>query len=311
MAEMRQLGNSDLRVSTVGLGTNNFGRRLDQTRTTAVVHAALDSGINFLDTANVYGGSDSETFLGVALKGRRDEAIIATKFGLPMPGEDEEMSRGRPGYVRASIDASLGRLATDRVDLYQLHRPDPTTPIEETLGILHELSQEGKIRFYGCSNFSGAQLLEAYEKARAAGHHGFVTVQNEYSWLKRDLELDVAPRAEHLGIGVIPYFPLASGLLTGKYRRGQEYPVGSRLAGRRDHPDFNERNFDIIEGLEAFASRAGTTLLAVAIGGLAAQPAVTSVIAGATSPEQVRANVAAGSWTPSLEQLEEIRRIAS
>ncbi|MHB8508163.1 MAG: aldo/keto reductase [Candidatus Dormibacteria bacterium] len=309
--ELRRLGSSDLEVSVVGLGTNNFGRRLDRDRTAAVVHAALDAGINFFDTANIYGGGgDSERFLGTALAGRRDLAIVATKFGLPMPGEDEKLPRGTREYIFKAIDASLERLGMDHVDLYQIHTPDRVTPIEETLGALDDLVKAGKIRFAGCSNFDPSQLIEADHGAQAAGLARFVSVQNEYSWLHREPEAEVAATCDALDIGLIPFFPLASGVLTGKYRRGEAAPDGTRLAGRTDTDLLSDANFDIVERLGAFARDAGTTLLGVAIGGLASQPAVTSVISGATSVEQVRANAEAGAWRPSVTQLEEIRRLA-
>jgi aryl-alcohol dehydrogenase-like predicted oxidoreductase len=303
----RQLG--DLTVSAVGLGCNNFGRRVDLDGTRAVVDAALDAGVNFLDTADVYGNAGgSETLLGEVLKGRRDQVVLATKFGMDM-GENgpSVRPRGSRAYIREAVEGSLRRLQTDVIDLYQYHRPDGETPIEETLAALDQLVREGKVRCIGCSNFSAAELSEAAGAARESGFASFVSLQNEYSLLKRDIEADVIPECEQLGVGVLPYFPLASGLLTGKYRRGEAAPEGTRLSGRPQVAD--DETFDRLEAAERFARERGLELLDVAIAGLAAQPAVASVIAGATKPEQVRANAAALRWTPGAEDLEELDRI--
>jgi aryl-alcohol dehydrogenase-like predicted oxidoreductase len=292
----RLLGSSDLCVSVVGLGCNNFGPRIDEARSRAVVDAAIDAGITFFDTAESYGAGESERFLGHALAGRRHQALIATKF-----------SKGDPDYVRAAIDGSLERLGTDYVDLYQYHRPDGVTPVEETLGAVDELVHAGKVRFAGSSNFSAALVREADAAARGAGTVRFASAQNEYSLLAREAEQELVPALDELGIGLIPYFPLASGLLTGKVRRDQDPPEGTRLAGRLE--DVRGADWDRIEALEAFASAHGVTLLDVAIGGLAALPTVASVIAGATSPEQVRANAAAGAWIPDADELAELRAL--
>jgi aryl-alcohol dehydrogenase-like predicted oxidoreductase len=258
-----------------------------------VVDAALESGIDFFDTADVYGDGDSERLLGEALGDRRDGVVLATKFGY--------RGGGSPSMVREAAEASLRRLGTDRIDLYQYHRPDGTTPIEETLGALGELIDEGKVREIGCSNFSADQLDEADDAARDNGLRPFASIQNEYSLLQRGIEADVIVEAERLGMAVIPYFPLASGLLTGKYRRGEEAPPGTRLAGRESVAA--DETFDRLEALEQYASERSLEPVDVAIAGLAAQPAVTSVIAGATAPDQVRANARAARWEPTAEDL--------
>jgi aryl-alcohol dehydrogenase-like predicted oxidoreductase len=297
----RRLGDSDLEVSVVGLGCNNFGGRIGAEATRAVLDAALDAGITLLDTADVYGGNGgSETLIGELLGARRERVVLATKFGLDMG--DGAGPRGSRHYVRQAAEASLRRLRTDVIDVYQYHRPDGVTPIEETLGALDELVREGKVRFIGCSNFSAAQLEEADRVARDRGLARFVSVQNEYSLLKRDLEADVLPLCERLGIGVLPYYPLARGLLTGKYRRGERAPAGTRLAAQDAVAD--DATFAAVERLEDYARGRGVGLLDVAFGGLLARAAVASVIAGATKPEQVAANVAAGRWAPSPADLE-------
>jgi aryl-alcohol dehydrogenase-like predicted oxidoreductase len=305
----RPLGRSGLLVSVVGLGCNNFGGRLDLEAARAVVDAALDAGVTLLDTADVYGGpGGSETILGQLLEGRRDEVVLATKFGMSMGEESERELRGSRRYIRRAVEASLQRLRTDYIDLYQYHRPDGTTPVAETLEALSELVTEGKVRYVGCSNFAAWQLIDAEWISQSGGLPRFISAQNEYSLLERGAEAELLPACERHGIGVLPYFPLANGLLTGKYRRGEPAPAGTRLAARAqvlDHADF-----DRIDALEAFAAAAGRSLLELAIGGLAAQPAVASVIAGATTADQVRANVAAGAWIPDageLEQLAELR----
>ena len=292
---LQELGKSGLRVSRVGLGCNNFGRRLDLEGTRAVVEAALAEGITFFDTADIYGGGNSERFLGEILKGRRDQVVLATKFGM---GED---GRGSRDYVRRAIAASLERLATEHVDLYYYHQPDGVTPIAETISAMLELVDEGTVRAIAVSNFSVEQLDEAVEAGPVAA------LQNRYSLVERAAEEDVLPRCRELGVSFIPYFPLASGLLTGKYRRGEPPPRGSRLESRRDA--LSDEAFDRVERLDEFASAHGRTLLELAIAGLASQPAVASVIAGATSPEQVRENAAAADWELSEGELEELLRL--
>jgi aryl-alcohol dehydrogenase-like predicted oxidoreductase len=276
-----------IQFSRVGLGTNNFGRRLDLAGSRAVVEAALSVGMTHLDTADIYGGGDSERFIGEILQGRRGDAFVATKFGMGAGGN------GSPEYVRHAIDASLERLRTDYVDLYYYHRPDGVTPIAETVGAMKELVGAGKARHLGVSNVDAAQVRDAAAGAPVAA------VQNEYSLFERGAEAEVLPLCEELGIGFVPYFPLASGLLTGKYRRGEPAPIGTRLAGS----EIDSETFDRIEALERFATASGHTLLELAIGALASQPAVGSVIAGATKPEQVRANAAAGEWQLTPEGL--------
>jgi aryl-alcohol dehydrogenase-like predicted oxidoreductase len=299
----RLLGEGGPEVSVVGLGTNNFGRRCDYGQTLAVIDAALDAGVTLFDTADIYGQGLSEQYIGRALEGRRDRVLIATKFGKPMDERPEER-RGNPDYIRWAAERSLRRLRTDVIDVYQLHEPDPVTPIEETLGALNDLVHEGKVRWIGSSNFSAEQIEAAEEVARGAGFHRFVSVQNEYSLVEREVEDEVLGTCERLGLGFLPYFPLASGLLTGKYRRGEEATEG-RLAGREIPAEQWER----VEGLQRYADERGISLLEVAIGGLLAMPAVTSVIAGATRPEQVKANVAAGSWEPNNDDVEELRAL--
>ena len=299
----RTLGEGGPDVSVVGLGTNNFGGRIDYEQSLAVIDAALDEGVTLFDTADIYSQGTSEEFIGRALEGRRDRVLIATKFGKPMDEQPEER-RGNPDYIRWAVEGSLRRLRTDVIDVYQLHEPDPVTPIEETLGALNDLVHEGKVRWIGSSNFSAEQIEAAEEVSRGAGLHRFVSAQNEYSLAVRAAEDDVLPVCERLEIGFLPYFPLASGLLTGKYRRGEEATEG-RLAGRT----IPDERWDRVEALESFADARGVSLLDVAIGGLLATPAVTSVIAGATKPEQVRANAAAGEWEPGSDDVEELRAL--
>jgi aryl-alcohol dehydrogenase-like predicted oxidoreductase len=299
----RFLGDGGPEVSVVGLGTNNFGRRCDYDQTLAVIEAALDVGVTLFDTADIYGQGMSEEYIGRALEGRRDRVLIATKFGKPMDERPEER-RGNPDYIRWAVEGSLRRLRTDVIDVYQMHEPDPATPIVETLGTLSELVHEGKVRWIGSSNFSAEQVEAAEEVARGAGFHRFVSLQNEYSFVEREAEDVVLATCERLGIGFLPYFPLASGLLTGKYRRGEEATEG-RLAGR----EIPSEQWDRVEALQRFADERGISLLDVAIGGLLGMPAVVSLIAGATKPEQVRANVGAGDWEPSADDLEELRAL--
>ena len=313
-AEMtyRQLGHSGLTVSTVGIGCNNFGARMADADVSAVVDAAIDAGITLFDTADVYGNrGGSETLLGQALQGRRDEVVVATKFGMDMGGANgpDWGVRGSRRYIRLAVEGSLKRLGTDWIDLYQMHAPDPRTPIEETLGALTELVAEGKVRYLGSSNFAGWQVVDADWTAHTGHLEPFVSAQNEYSWLNRGIEAELVPALLHTGQSLLPYFPLASGLLTGKYQRGAAAPEGTRLASRADR--LAAANFDVIEELAAFAGARDLTMLQVAIGGLAAMPAVGSVIAGATSVQQVQQNVAAGLWEATGEDLEELRQITA
>lgn len=306
----RRLGGSGLKVSVVGLGTNNFGRRLDKDGATRVIHAALDCGITFIDTADVYGSGASEEFVGAAVNGRRDRVVIATKFGFPM-GEGVLDRGGSRAHIYQAVEASLRRLETDYIDLYQFHRPDPDTPIEETLSTLDDLVREGKVRYIGSSQNAGWQIANADWTARAHGWERFVSAQNRYNLLDRDVEREVIPACAHFGIGLIPFTPLASGLLTGKYRRGEPPAPGTKLAGSPNADQLlSDANFNAIERLDAFARQRGLSLLQVAMGGLAAQPQVATVIAGAMSPEQVAANAEAGLWEPSSEDLSELNALA-
>jgi len=303
---MRSLGEGGPSVSVVGLGCNNFGGRVDLEGTRAVVDAALDEGVTLFDTADVYGnGGGSEDLLGRVLEGRRDHVVLATKFGNDMG--DGTQARGSRGYIRKAIDASLRRLRTDYVDLYQYHRADGITPYEETFGALDELVREGKVRHVGHSNFEARTVEEIDSLAKRHGWARPVSSQNQYSLLRREAEAELLPTCDRLGIGVLPYFPLASGLLTGKYRRGQPRPEGTRLANRDEV--FSDETFDRIEALERFGSERGVDLLTVAISGLLGQPAVASVIAGATKPEQVRANVAAAAWEPSPDDVAALNQL--
>ena len=286
--ETIQLGASGLQASRVGLGCNNFGGRIDLEATRAVVETALEVGITFFDTAEVYGdGGGSERFLGEVLEGRRDQVVLATKFGW-----GRETGDGTADYIRSAIEGSLERLRTDYVDLYYLHKPDPSTPIAETLSALDELVRDGRVRAIGASNLTAEQLAEADRVARELGVTRFTVLQNHYSLLERGDDADVLPLCRELGVSYIPYFPLASGLLTGKYRRGEPAPDGTRLAGR----EIEDERFDRVEACTAFAEERGHTLHELAICALASTPGVGSIIAGATRPEQVRANAAAASW---------------
>ena len=307
----RQLGDSGLTVSTVGLGCNQIGRRLDLAGTRAVVDAAFDAGITFFDAADIYGAQPGscEDLLGQALEGRRDGVVVATKFGMPARGLalPEHEARGSRRYIRASIEGSLRRLRTDYIDLYQLHQPDERTPIEETLAALDEVVREGKVRYIGSSQFGGWQVTDADWTARANGGVRFVSTQNQYSLLERGAEAELLPAAAHAGVGFIPFYPLARGLLTGKYQRGQAAPEGTRLAG--DAELLESANWNVIEGLQKFATQRGISMLEVAIGGLAAQPGVSTIIVGATKPEQVLANAQAVSWEPAAVDLVELDEI--
>lgn len=306
----RALGDSGIEVPIVGVGCNNFGSRLDYERSALVVRTALDAGIGFFDTADVYGRGASEEFIGRALAERRDEAVIATKFGMST-GSPERRGGSRRWIIQA-IDDSLRRLQTDRIDLYQHHEPDDATPLEETLSTLDELVRQGKVRAIGCSNYSGAQIAAAHALSAQHGWARYVSAQNQYSLLDRDeVEQAVTPVCARLGLGILPYFPLASGLLTGKYHRGEEPPAGTKFANHKERAAerMTDANFDVVEALERFARDRGVELIDVAIGGLAVQPQVASVIAGAMSPEQVMANSRAGRWTPTNADLAEIDRM--
>ena len=309
----RPLGQSGLLVSVVGLGCNNFGGRLDADRTRSVVDAAIDVGITLFDTSDTYGGGGgSERALGEILGSRRDQVVLATKFGgrgVDMGYGPAAGAKGGRAYIRRAVDGSLQRLRTDYIDLYQLHVPDLATPVEETLAALSELVAEGKVRYIGHSNFSGWQLADAAHLAARHGHTPFISAQNHWSLLDRDVERELVPAAEHYGVGVLPYFPLGQGLLTGKVRRGEPIPEGTRLAGRAHL--VTERRLDQVEALRTLADKLGRSLLELAVAGLAARPVVGSVIAGASRPEQVRANVAAGTWTPTPEELALIDEITA
>jgi aryl-alcohol dehydrogenase-like predicted oxidoreductase len=309
----RTLGDSGLLVSVVGLGGNNFGGRLDVERTRAVVDAAIDEGITLLDTAETYGGDGaSELALGEALRGRRDRVVLATKFG----NQNSDMgygpaagAKGSRGYIKIAVEKSLTRLKTDYIDLYQLHTPDPVTPVDETLAALDDLVTEGKVRYLGHSNLAGWQIADAAHAAAGSGRTPFISAQNHWSLLERGAEREVVPAARHFGVGVLPFFPLANGLLTGKVRKGQGIPANSRLAEPRRAGYVTDVKLDKVEALTAWGQEQGVSILEIAIGGLAAQPGCSSVIAGATSPEQVKANAAAGEWEPTPEHLAAIDEI--
>ena len=296
--EKRRIGS--LEVSLAGLGCNNFGWRIDANATAAVVNAAIDAGINFFDTADVYGGGQSEEYLGRALKGRRSRVLVATKFGMKM-GEEKEGAK--PAYIRQAVEDSLRRLDTEYIDLYQIHRPDPSTPVADTLEVLDGLVKTGKVRELGCSNFSAAQLREAAQASKGAR---FVSVQNNYSLLHREPEAEVLPECGRLGIAFLPYFPLANGLLTGKYRKGQPFPKSSRAEGGFGPKVFTDENLTLAQELRGFAESRGHTLLELAMSWLASKRAVASVIAGAKTPDQVRANAAAVAWRLSQADLDQV-----
>jgi aryl-alcohol dehydrogenase-like predicted oxidoreductase len=301
----RRIGS--LIVSEVGLGCNNFGGRLDYAATEAVVQESLRQGVTFFDTADIYGGTKSEEFLGRALAGHRHEIVVATKFGMPV---DADRKGASPAYVRRALEDSLRRLQSDWIDLYQLHQPDPTTPIADTLGALNDLVREGKVREIGCSNFSAAHLLEAQSVIRPDGAH-FVSLQNQYSVLHRDPEREELALCERLGVAFVPYFPLASGLLTGKYSRGVPAPAGSRLSAAAAASRFiTDERLARVQALSAFARSRGHSILELAISWLLARRVVASVITGATKPEQIRANVLAAAWHLTADDLAEIDRLA-
>lgn len=289
----------------VGLGCNNFGWRIGAEASALAVNAALDAGIDFFDTADMYGTGASEEFLGQALGPRRNQVLIATKFGMKL---DEQRGGARPEYIRRAAEDSLRRLATDHIDLYQLHQPDPQVPIAETLGALDDLVRAGKVREIGCSNFSGDQLRAAEAAGRAGGAR-FVSVQNQYSMVHREPEADVIPECARLGLAFLPYFPLANGLLTGKYRRGEPHPEGSRAHDGFGPKVFTDENLALVESLAGFAVAHGHSMLELAVSWLAAQPTVASVIAGAKTPEQVRANATAAGWRLTAADLAAISAI--
>lgn len=303
--ETRRIGS--LSVSVVGLGCNNFGGRLDAERTAAVVQAALDAGITFFDTADIYGENRNEEFLGRALGRRREGVVVATKFGMEV---DERRRGAKPEYVCQAVEDSLRRLGTDRIDLYQLHQPDPTTPIADTLGALDDLVRAGKVREIGCSNFSASEIRTAQDCVRPRAAR-FVSVQNEYSLLHREPERDVLEECRRAGLAFIPYYPLASGLLTGKYRYGQPPPQGSRLQSQFGTEPFTDANLLLVEALHTFATSRGRRLVELAVSWLASRPTVASVIAGATSPEQVQTNATAAGWQLTGAEIVEIDAILS
>ena len=314
--QVRNLGNSGLRVSLVGLGCNNFGGRLDLEGSRKVVHKALDLGITLFDTADVYGGlgggktGGSEECLGQILGDRRKDIVLATKFAMPMDAAEKLKGASRR-YIMAAVEASLRRLRTDYIDLYQQHRPDPLTPIEETLRALDDLVRQGKVRYIGCSNLAAWQVTEAHWTAKQHNLNGFISCQDEYSLLVRDIERDLVPAMQAYGLGLLPFFPLASGLLTGKYQRNARMPEGARLTATQRLADryLTERNWKLTERLADFAAKHGHSLLELAFSWLAARPPVASVIAGATKPEQVEQNVRAADWKLGAEDLAEIDRL--
>ncbi|WP_242129505.1 aldo/keto reductase [Sphingobium sp. Sx8-8] len=306
--EFRNLGDSGLRVSEIGLGCNNFGAKLDEQQTQVVVNAAIDAGITLFDTADVYGYTRSESFLGKALAKCRHDVVIATKFGLSAwDGEHRKGASRR--WIMQAVEDSLTRLQTDYIDLYQLHMPDLATPVEETLRALDDLIRQGKVRYIGCSNFSGWQIADANWIARELVINRFISVQNEFSMLNRGVEREVLPTCEHFQLGLLPFFPLASGLLTGKYVRGAPPPEGSRLSGRRGAKSLTDDNFDLVERLSTFARDRNRTMLDLAFAWLLAHRPVASVIAGATSADQVGGNAKAAGWRLSAEDMSEIHAI--
>lgn len=306
--EYRNLGNSGLQVSLVGLGCNNFGMRLDAAGTKAVVEKCLEVGITFFDTADVYGRGLSEEYLGAALKGHRRNVVIATKSVSPM-GEGPYWGGASRRYLMDALDDCLRRLDTDYIDLYQMHRPDPRTPIEETLRALDDMVRSGKVRYIGNSNYSGWQIVEAAWVAKTEHLTPFISAQNQYNLLERGIERDVVPAAQKYGLGILPYFPLASGFLTGKYRPGQPAPEGARLSGPMGARVLNDRNYEMLTKLEDFAQESGHTMLELAMSWLASKPYIGSVIAGATRPEQVEANAKAVGWKMTAEEMAKVDEI--
>jgi aryl-alcohol dehydrogenase-like predicted oxidoreductase len=308
----RAFGSTGLAVSALGLGCNNFGMRIDVDETRAVIDAATEVGVNFIDTADVYGGrGGSERLLGATLGARRKDFILATKFGLPMD-TGGRLQGGSRSYVLSAVETSLKRLRTEWIDIYYLHRPDPATPLEETLGALDELVRQGKIRYAGCSNLPGPELADAMDFARINKLAGFVAAQDEYNLLSREIETSLVPIIKRFGLALIPYFPLASGLLTGKYRKGQPMPTGTRLSDPRFSARFaNEQNLEMVERLTAFCAGRGRTMLELAFGWLLARPYVASVIAGTTTPEQVRQNAGALAWQLTADEIAAVESITA
>jgi aryl-alcohol dehydrogenase-like predicted oxidoreductase len=309
--DYRRLGDSGLKVSEIGLGCNNFGMRIDQAGANAVIDAAIEHGVTFFDTADQYGSGKSEEMIGNALKGRRHQVVVATKFASPM-GEGANNRGASRRHIMEAVEASLTRLQTDYIDLYQLHRPDPDTPIAETLGALDDIVAQGKVRYIGNSNFSGWQIADADWTAREGHMNRFVSAQNHYSLLERGAAHEVTPACQRFGLGLLPFFPLASGLLTGKYKRGETPPQDSRLAvmGARAAAALNDENFSRLEALSAWAEARGHDLLNLAFAWLLGQPVVSSVIAGATKPEQVAANAGAAAWKLTPEDVAEVTKLA-
>jgi aryl-alcohol dehydrogenase-like predicted oxidoreductase len=311
--EHRTLGTSGMKVSVVGLGCNNFGQRIDDDASQKVIHKALDAGITLFDTADIYGNyGGSETCLGKFLGARRKDIVLATKFGMPMDKDDKLKGASR-AYVMSAVEASLKRLKTDWIDLYQLHRPDPKTPMEETLRALDDLVRQGKVRHIGCSNLPAAGVVDALAISKRNGLPSFVSCQDEYSLLVRDVEKDLLPAIEAHGLGLLPFFPLASGLLTGKYKRNQAQPQGARLTYMKHHADkyMTDANWARVERLETFATERGHSLVELAFAWLLSRPNLPSVIAGATKPEQVEANVRAGSWKLSADEARTVTQLAN
>lgn len=308
--KVRRLGNSGLKVSVVGLGCNNFGMRIDAAETQKVVDTAIDAGITLFDTADIYGGTKSEEFLGKALGKRRHDIVLATKFGMPV-GQDPRKRGGSRRWIMQAVEDSLRRLGTDYIDLYQHHQPDPDTPVDETLRALDDLVTQGKVRYLGNSNYTGWQIADA--DWTAAGQSRFVSAQNLYSLLERDVEREVLPACEHFGLGFLPFFPLASGLLSGKYRRGEPPPAGTRLQawGARGEAAMTDANFDRIEALESWARERGHTILELAFAWLLGHEVVSSVIAGATTPEQVKTNAATAAWRLTPDEVDEVSKLVA
>ena len=311
--EYRNLGSSGLRVSLVGLGCNNFGMRLDLEQTRAVVDRAFDLGITLFDTADMYGGrGGSEAQLGKILGHRRKDIVLASKFGMAMSDDGTKIGASRR-YIMSAVEDSLRRLKTDWIDLYQLHQPDPLTPLDETMQALDDLVTQGKIRYIGCSNLPSWQVVESQWISKSMGLNRFVSCQDEYNILNRNVEAELIPAMQKYGCGLLPYFPLASGLLTGKYKR-TEMPEGARLT---DMPTFANRiyltdeNFDIVDNLNKFAHKTGHSILELAFGWMASRPTTASIIAGATKPEQIDANVAAVNWVLSQSEIDEVNKISA